>query len=95
MSDVGLPEVLGGIDPVGVRVEDHPARPLPVDLRLVHPRGGRALVRERPRGGDQPAPDPDPESAIDTIDGADDKRIEIILDRLGRGMPVPVPRPPI
>jgi hypothetical protein len=35
------------------------------------------------------------ESAIDAIDGADDKRIEIILDRLDRGLQVPVPRPPI
>ena len=35
------------------------------------------------------------ESAIDAIDGADNKRIEIILDRLDRGMQVPVPRPPI
>lgn len=35
------------------------------------------------------------ESAIDAIDGADDRRIQIILDRLDRGMRVPVPRPPI
>jgi len=35
------------------------------------------------------------ESAIDAIDGADDKRVEIILDRLHRGLRVPVPRPPI
>jgi len=35
------------------------------------------------------------ESAIDAIDGVDDKRIEIIVDRLDRGLPVPVPRPPI
>jgi hypothetical protein len=35
------------------------------------------------------------ESATDAIDGVDDKRIEIILDRLDRGLPVPVPRPPI
>jgi hypothetical protein len=35
------------------------------------------------------------ESAIDAIDGADDRRIEIILDRLDRGMRVPVPRPPV
>ncbi len=35
------------------------------------------------------------ESAIDAIDGVDDKRIEIILDRLERGMQVPVPRRPI
>ena len=35
------------------------------------------------------------ESAVDGIEGADDKRIEIILDRLDRGMQVPVPRPPI
>jgi hypothetical protein len=35
------------------------------------------------------------ESAIDAIDGADDRRIEIILDLLDRGMHVPVPRPPI
>ena len=35
------------------------------------------------------------ESATDAIDGVDDKRIEIIVDRLDRGLPVPVPRPPI
>jgi hypothetical protein len=35
------------------------------------------------------------ESAVDAIDGADDKRIEIILDRLDRGLQVPVSRPPI
>jgi hypothetical protein len=35
------------------------------------------------------------ESVIDAIDEADDRRIEIILDRLDRGMRVPVPRPPI
>ena len=35
------------------------------------------------------------ESAIDAIDGVEDKRIEIILDRLDRGMQVPVPRRPI
>jgi hypothetical protein len=35
------------------------------------------------------------ESAVDAIDGVEDKRIEIILGRLDRGMQVPVPRPPI
>jgi hypothetical protein len=35
------------------------------------------------------------ESAIDAIEGADDKRIEIILDHLDRGLRIPVPRPPI
>ncbi len=35
------------------------------------------------------------ESAVDAIDRVDDKRIEIILGRLDRGMQVPVPRPPI
>jgi hypothetical protein len=35
------------------------------------------------------------ESAVDAIDGLDDKRVEIILDRLDRGVPVPVPRPPL
>jgi hypothetical protein len=35
------------------------------------------------------------ESAIDAIEGVDDKRIEIILDRLDRGLRIPVPRPPI
>lgn len=35
------------------------------------------------------------ESAVDAIDRADDKRIEIILRRLDGGLPVPVPRPPI
>jgi hypothetical protein len=35
------------------------------------------------------------ESAVDAIDGADDKRIEIILGLLDRGLKVPVPRPPI
>ena len=35
------------------------------------------------------------ESAVDAIDGVEDKRIEIILDRLDRGMQVPVPRRPI
>ena len=35
------------------------------------------------------------ESAVDAIDGLDDLRVEIILDRLERGVPVPVPRPPL
>jgi hypothetical protein len=35
------------------------------------------------------------ESAVDAIDGADDRRVEIILDRLDRGLHVPIPRPPI
>ena len=35
------------------------------------------------------------ESVIDAIDRADDKRIEIILDRPERGMAFPVPRPAI
>jgi hypothetical protein len=35
------------------------------------------------------------ESAVEAIEAVDDKRIEIILDRLDRGMPVPVPRPPL
>jgi hypothetical protein len=35
------------------------------------------------------------ESAVDAIDGADDKRIEIILRRLDGGVPIPVPRRPI
>jgi predicted RNase H-like HicB family nuclease len=35
------------------------------------------------------------ESVIDAIERADDLRAEIILDRLDRGIPVPVPRPPL
>lgn len=35
------------------------------------------------------------ESAVDAIDAADHKRVEIIEDRLGQGLAVPVPRPPI
>ncbi len=35
------------------------------------------------------------ESAVDAIDAADDKRVEIIVSRLDHGMSVPVPRPPI
>jgi hypothetical protein len=35
------------------------------------------------------------ESAVEAIEAVDDKRIEIILDRLDRGMSVPVPRPPL
>jgi hypothetical protein len=35
------------------------------------------------------------ESAVDAIEGADDKRVEIILGLLERGLQVPVPRPPI
>jgi hypothetical protein len=35
------------------------------------------------------------ESAVDAIDGADEKRVEIILRRLDGGLPVPVPRPPL
>ncbi|MGH3303795.1 MAG: hypothetical protein ACRDOK_19380 [Streptosporangiaceae bacterium] len=35
------------------------------------------------------------ESAVDAIDALDDRRVEIILDRLERGVPVPVPRPPL
>jgi len=35
------------------------------------------------------------ESAVDAMHAAEGRRIEIILDRLDRGQPVPVPRPPI
>jgi hypothetical protein len=35
------------------------------------------------------------ESAVEAIERVDDKRIEIILDRLDRGEPIPVPRPPL
>jgi hypothetical protein len=35
------------------------------------------------------------ESAVDAIEAADGKRVEIILSRLDRGLQVPVPRPPI
>jgi hypothetical protein len=35
------------------------------------------------------------ESAVEAIEAADDKRIEIIVSRLDRGLDVPVPRPPI
>lgn len=35
------------------------------------------------------------ESAVDAIEELDDRRVEIILDRLERGAPVPVPRPPL
>lgn len=35
------------------------------------------------------------ESAIDAIDAVDGKRVAIILSHLDRGLPVPVPRPPV
>ena len=35
------------------------------------------------------------ESVIEAMDEVDDLRVEIILDRLDRGVPVPVPRPPL
>lgn len=35
------------------------------------------------------------ESAVDAIDELDDRRVEIIIDRFERGVPVPVPRPPL
>jgi hypothetical protein len=35
------------------------------------------------------------DSVIEAIEAADDLRVEIILDRLARGLPVPVPRPPL
>ena len=35
------------------------------------------------------------ESTVEAMDGADAKRIAIILERLDRGLPVPVPRPPL
>ena len=35
------------------------------------------------------------ESAVDAMDGAEEKRVAIICERLDRGLPVPVPRPPI
>ena len=35
------------------------------------------------------------ESVIEAMEEADDRRVEIILDRLDRGIPVPVPRPPL
>jgi hypothetical protein len=35
------------------------------------------------------------ESAVEAIEAAEDKRVEVILSRLERGLVVPVPRPPI
>ena len=35
------------------------------------------------------------ESVVEAIEEVDDRRIEIILDRLDRGLPIPVPRPPL
>jgi hypothetical protein len=35
------------------------------------------------------------ESVIEAMEEADDLRIQVILDRLDRGVPVPVPRPPL
>jgi hypothetical protein len=35
------------------------------------------------------------ESAVEAIEAAEDKRVEVILSRLERGLAVPVPRPPI
>jgi hypothetical protein len=35
------------------------------------------------------------ESVIEAMEEADTLRIQIILDRLARGVPVPVPRPPL
>jgi hypothetical protein len=35
------------------------------------------------------------ESVIEAMEEADDLRVEIILDHLDRGIPVPVPRPPL
>ncbi len=35
------------------------------------------------------------ESAVEAIDRLDQKRVEIITDRLANGLPVPVPRPPL
>ena len=34
-------------------------------------------------------------SPIEAIDRLDDKRVQIITDRLANGLPVPVPRPPL
>ena len=35
------------------------------------------------------------ESAVEAIEEVDEMRKRIILDRLDRGLPVPVPRPPL
>ncbi len=35
------------------------------------------------------------ESAVDAMEAADARRVQVILDRLGRGEDVPVPRPPL
>jgi hypothetical protein len=35
------------------------------------------------------------ESAVEAIERVDDMRVQIIHDRLDRGLPVPVPRPPL
>jgi predicted RNase H-like HicB family nuclease len=35
------------------------------------------------------------ESVIEAMEEADDLRVEIIIDHLDRGIPVPVPRPPL
>ena len=35
------------------------------------------------------------ESAVEAMDGADERRVRIILDWLEAGIPIPVPRQPI
>ena len=35
------------------------------------------------------------ESAVEAMDGADQRRVAIILGSLSSGTPIPVPRPPI
>jgi hypothetical protein len=34
-------------------------------------------------------------SPIDALDLLEEKRVQIITDRLARGIPIPVPRPPL
>jgi hypothetical protein len=84
---------------VGLGMVDHVTRdeylrvPLVLVVESIEKPGGNWL--RRASYPELPGAVVEAESAVDAIDGVEDKRIEIILDRLDRGMQVPVPRRPI
>jgi len=85
--------------PAGVAIVDHVARdeylrvPFVMAVESVEKPGGN--WPRRASYPELPGAIAEAESVIDAIDRADDKRIEIILDRPERGMAFPVPRPAI
>jgi hypothetical protein len=76
-------------------VRQRPALTGHIQVRSGARRSGAGAWLRRASYPELPGAVAEAESAVDAIDAADDKRVEIIVNRLARGVSVPVPRPPI